>query len=151
MDEEKDGGNFYSSPKSKVRCSPKTGRWLLTDISVHTCLLWVSMAPFPISQASKAWTLESVTLCYMFLKRQLCKAWLSQASGASQREFTQSRLSWSIHAFARAPKTTHPPTREMAVKKETFCLSVFPEILWPTQTTPHQNLFLINLAFHAKC
>lgn len=36
-----------------VKCSPRTGRWLRTDISVHTCLLWVSMAPSPISQAKQ--------------------------------------------------------------------------------------------------
>lgn len=36
-----------------VQCSPRAGRWLRTDISVHTWLLWVSMAPSPISQAKQ--------------------------------------------------------------------------------------------------
>lgn len=44
-----DESNLDSSSVPKIQCSPRTGRWLQTDMCVHTCLLRVSKAPFPKS------------------------------------------------------------------------------------------------------
>lgn len=86
------------------KCSPRTGRWLPTDISVHTCLLWVSRAPFPKPQASRSMkTGQSV----LHPERVALKGRQSSPHVLPVTPFPQTQLLVGGHAPVTVIHTTH--------------------------------------------